>query len=80
MTQFSKLYDKIQNNQANVSFNELIKLMSGFGFDVKNRSSHYTFRHDNLIEIITVKKEPGHIKAVYIKKCLKAIKAVESEV
>jgi len=80
MTQFQKLYDKILNNPVNVSFDELSKLMNDFGFEVKNRSSHYTFRHPDLIEIITVKKEPGCIKAVYVKKCLKAIKTIISEV
>jgi len=76
MTQIQKLYDKIKNNPRNVSFEELSKLMEHFGFEVRSRASHYTFRHGKLNEIITVKKEPGQIKVIYIKKCLTAIESI----
>ena len=79
MTQLQKLYDRIKNNPRNVSFDDLSKLMEFFGFDVKNRASHYTFRHMKLNEIITVKKEPGQIKAVYVKHCLAAIEFITKE-
>jgi Ni,Fe-hydrogenase maturation factor len=80
MTQIQKLYEKIKNNPVGVSFDDLNKLMMHFGFEIKNKSSHFTFRHKNLIDIITVKKEPGHVKAVYVKKCLEAINILFKEV
>jgi len=79
MTQIQKLYGRIKNNPRNVSYDDLSKLMEYFGFEVRNRASHYTFRHERLKEIITVKKEPGQIKAVYVKRCLAAIDVISKE-
>ena len=82
MSVYNKLYQKIKNNPKNVSFNELDKLLTRFGgFKRRNPrggSSHYTYSHSDLSEIITIPKSRP-VKPIYIKKALRAIDMVKDD-
>lgn len=79
MGHYKKLYERLKNSPKNVRFEELENLMTRVGgFEVRNESSHYTFSHPDLPDIITVKKE-NYVKPVYVKRCLKAFDLVISD-
>jgi len=79
VNKYDKLYAKIVNNPKDVSFKELDKLLRIYGFECSNPrsgSSHYTYRHPDLVNILTVPyKRP--IKAIYVKQALAAIEQLE---
>lgn len=79
MSHYEKLYEKIKNNPKDISFNEIDKLLTKMGnFSRRNPrggSSHYTYSHPDLREIITIPKNRP-VKAVYIKKALAAFEMV----
>lgn len=59
----------------NVRFEDLDKVLKYYGFDCrqpKGGSSHYTYFHTNLPDILTVPKDKP-IKAIYVKKAIMAI-------
>ncbi|NLY66261.1 MAG: hypothetical protein GX069_01740 [Tissierellia bacterium] len=82
MSTYEKLYKKIKNNPKNVSFHEIDKLLVQVGGFIRRSprggSSHYTYSHDDLKEIITIPKDRP-IKAVYIKRALAAFDMVKNK-
>lgn len=77
MTKYDKLYTKIVNNTKDIDFKELDKLLRKHGFECSNPgSSHYTYRHPELVNILTIPcKRP--VKAIYVKQVLAAIEELE---
>jgi len=79
LTKADKLYARIVNNPKDVNFEELDKLLLKNGFKRNNPgsgSSHYTYRHPDLIDIVTIpSKRP--VKAIYVKQAIVAIKQLE---
>lgn len=82
MSHYKKLYRKIKNNPKDVSFEYMDKLLTKVGgFTRRNPrggSSHYTYSHPDLMDIITIPKDKP-IKSVYIKKALNAFDIVKGE-
>lgn len=82
MGHYKKLYEKIKNNPRNVSFDEIDKLLCQIGgFSRRNPrsgSSHYTYSHRDLIQIITIPKDKP-IRAHYIKEALEAFEMIISD-
>jgi predicted RNA binding protein YcfA (HicA-like mRNA interferase family) len=82
MSHYKKLYEKIKNNPKDVSFDEIDKLLTKIGgFTRRNPSkgsSHYTYSHPDLMDIITIPKDKP-IKTVYIKRALKVFETVKDE-
>lgn len=74
MGHYNKLLQAVENNPADVSFDDLEKLMTKVdGFTCrKGKGDHYTFSHPKLQEILTVdsrgKRRP--LKAIYVKRAL----------
>ena len=82
MAHYKKLYEKIRNNPRDVSFQDIDKLLTKIGGfskrSPKGGSSHYTYSHPDLDEIITIPKDRP-IKHFYIKKALSAFETVREE-
>lgn len=81
MTRFDKLYNQIVNNPKSVKFEDLDKLLSGFGFECRQPrggSSHYTYHHPRLIDVLSIPKARP-IKAIYVKKAIATIERVGRE-
>lgn len=79
MTRFAKLYAKITNNPRDVNFDDIDKLLRKFGFKCRQPgtgSSHYTYYHPNLPEVLTIPQNRA-IKAIYVKKALEAIEKIK---
>ncbi len=79
MTKLDKLYIKIVNNPKDISFEELDKVLKRYGFICRQPSggsSHYTYIHKHLPDILTIPRNKP-IKAVYVKKALLAIEKLE---
>lgn len=74
MGHYNKLLQAVENNPADVSFDDLEKLMTKVGGSTcrKGKGDHYTFSHPKLQEILTVdsrgKRRP--LKAIYVKRAL----------
>ena len=74
MGHYNKLLQAVEKNPADVSFDDLEKLMTKVGGFTcrKGKGDHYTFSHPKLQEILTVdsrgKRRP--LKAIYVKRAL----------
>lgn len=82
MGHYQDLYFEFKNNPKNVRFEDLDKLLQKFGrFErraPRSGSSHYTYSHPDLFEILTIPKERP-LKIIYVKKAIKALEAVIDE-
>ena len=80
MGHYEKLLQKIENNPADVTFDELEKLMTKVGGFTcrKGKGDHYTSSHGKLQEILTVDSRGKHrpLKAIYVKRALALYKRV----
>lgn len=79
MTRLDKLFFDIVNNPKDVKFEDIDKVLRYYGFDrrqPKSGSSHYTYFHSLLPDILTIPKDKP-IKAVYVKKAIEAIERIE---
>lgn len=80
MGHYNKLLQAVENNPADVSFDDLEKLMTKVGGFTcrKGKGDHYTFSHPKLQEILTVdsrgKRRP--LKAIYVKRALALFRRV----
>lgn len=82
MSYYKKLYQKIKNNPKDVSFKDIDKLLITIGGftrrNPKGGSSHYTYFHPDLKEIITIPKDKP-VKTIYIKNALKLFDIVKGD-
>lgn len=82
MSHYKKLYDKMKNNPRNTRFKDIDKLLTKVGgFTRRNPrggSSHYTYSHSDLIDIITIPKDRP-VKPIYIKRALNAFDVVKED-
>ena len=58
----------------NVSFKDMINLIKGFGFEVKNvRGSHHVFTHVDIPELLNLQEVRGEAKPYQIRQLLKLV-------
>jgi predicted RNA binding protein YcfA (HicA-like mRNA interferase family) len=73
-----KIVDKILKNPKNIAFEELSKLLEGFGFECrqpKGGSSHYIFRKTGNQPISVPKAKP--VNQAYVKQVVKLLNLEE---
>jgi predicted RNA binding protein YcfA (HicA-like mRNA interferase family) len=66
----NKLYQKIilNNTNTNIDFDDLVVLLTAFGFTLKRQSSsHYIFYNDNIEEIINIQPDNNQAKPYQVK-------------
>ncbi len=69
MSKWDKLLSKITALSKDVRFNELQKILEGYGYEMKaprSGSSHYTFRKAGKMPVTIPKDEPINIAYVKI--------------
>ncbi|MFZ2628890.1 MAG: type II toxin-antitoxin system HicA family toxin [Rugosibacter sp.] len=52
---------------ANIDFDELRKLLTGFGFEERTRGSHHMFRRDGVVELLNLQRDGNKAKAYQVK-------------
>lgn len=78
VTQFAKRMAGLRNNPRNVPFEDVHKILINHGFHhraPRAGSSHHTYSHPDLIDIVTV-PYGRPVKAYYVKKMLQALDSV----
>lgn len=81
MSHIEKLLKNLEENPKHVSFTDLDKILKYFGFErrePKSGSSHVTYSHPLLTEILTIPKGSKHVKPIYAKKALKFINVLKN--
>lgn len=79
MSRSRKLQERLKRSPANVPFEELRALLDSNGFVSQTvRGSHWTFRHPELREILTVPRR-NPVKPVYVKLALGLIDKLEGK-
>ena len=70
-----KLLTKILNGSyQNISFNDFVTLIEGFGFEfVRQKGSHQIFWNDDIKESINIQNVDGEAKPYQVKDFLKII-------
>lgn len=79
VTRADKLFASIVNNPKDVRFEDLDKVLKSHGFSRRNPkggSSHYTYFHPKLTDILTIPKNKP-IKAIFVKEAISAIDRIE---
>jgi hypothetical protein len=79
MVSFDKILARIINNPRDVEFKLLDRLLKKHGFKCRQPgkgSSHYTYYHHELEDILTIPYDRP-VKAVYVKKAIAAIQKLK---
>jgi len=79
LSQIEKLFEKLSRKPtpADALFDDVDKLLRAFNFKSRQPSggsSHYTYTHPDIPDIVTVAKHGNKIKAVYIRIVIRTIK------
>ena len=69
-----RLLIRILNRSRNVSFNDMVNLVEGFGFRLaRTRGSHQIFSHPDIPELLNLQEVGGKAKPYQIQQFLKLI-------
>lgn len=69
-----KLLEKILSGSKNIRFNDLVRLVEGFGFVLSRvRGSHHIFEHPKIPEILNLQNDNGHAKPYQVKQFLQLV-------
>ena len=69
-----KLLEKILNSNKNVHFNDLVTLITAFGFTlIRNASSHHIYEHKDIAEMVNIQNDKGKAKPYQIKQFLQLV-------
>lgn len=75
-----KLLKKIESRINNTSFNEIKKVLIGFGFRLDRvRGSHFVFERNWPTANISVPSHNNRVKPVYVKKVIETLKNLHYE-
>ena len=66
-----KLLNKILNNNRNIRFADMLKLVTAYGFELKRiNGSHHIYIHPNIKELINLQEVDDKVKPYQIKQFL----------
>ena len=69
-----RLLIRILNRSRNVSFDDMVNLVRGFGFRlVRTQGSHHIFSHPDLPELLNLQEFGGKAKPYQIQQFLKLV-------
>lgn len=74
MVKKQKLLKRILNNPKDVGFDDMVKIVESFGFELGRISgSHHVFSHPELSEIINLQNVGGKAKSYQVKQFIAVI-------
>ncbi|MDD5638136.1 MAG: type II toxin-antitoxin system HicA family toxin [Atribacterota bacterium] len=81
MSQIEKLFEKLSRRPTptDVLYYDIDKLLRAYNFKIRqpsSGSSHYTYLHPDLQEIVTIAKHGNKVKAAYVRMAVRAIEKV----
>jgi predicted RNA binding protein YcfA (HicA-like mRNA interferase family) len=75
-----KLLEKILSGSKNVRFNDLVRLVEAFGFELARiNGSHHIFEHPNVPEILNLQNSKGQAKPYQIHQFLQLVEQYNLE-
>jgi predicted RNA binding protein YcfA (HicA-like mRNA interferase family) len=75
-----RLLEKILSGSKNVRFNDFVRLVEAFGFELSRiRGSHYIFEHPNVREILNLQNDKGQAKPYQIRQFLQLVEQYDLE-
>ena len=81
MSQIEKLFEKLRRRPTptDVLFDEVDRLLKAYHFKSRHPSggsSHFTYAHPELLDIVTIAKHGNKVKAGYVRNAINAIEKV----
>ncbi|MDJ1184273.1 type II toxin-antitoxin system HicA family toxin [Roseofilum casamattae] len=74
MSKRQKTFEKILAGSKNVSFNEFVSLVEGFGFVLeRTNGSHHIFIHPDIPDLVNIQNYKGQAKIYQIKQFLQLV-------
>lgn len=74
MAKKKKILEKVLAGSKNISFNDFILLVEGFGFHLSRVSgSHHIFSHSTVKELVNLQNVKGQIKPYQIKQFMELV-------
>ncbi len=69
MAKIEKLIHNILSGQsdANIKFNDVVRLLNHLGFEMRTKGSHNIFRKDGVNELINIQKDGNKAKPYQIR-------------
>jgi predicted RNA binding protein YcfA (HicA-like mRNA interferase family) len=75
-----KLLQKILAGSKNIRFNDFIRLVEAFGFQLSRvRGSHHIFEHPDVLEIVNLQNSKGRVKPYQIRQFLQLVEQYDLE-
>ena len=75
-----KLLQKILAGSKNIRFNDFIRLVEAFGFQLSRvRGSHHVFEHPDVLEIVNLQNSKGRVKPYQIRQFLQLVEQYDLE-
>jgi predicted RNA binding protein YcfA (HicA-like mRNA interferase family) len=75
-----KLLEKILSSSKNIRFNDFVRLVEGFGFELSRvNGSHHIFEHPNVPEILNLQNRKGQVKPYQIRQFLQLVEQYDLE-
>ena len=80
MSKRRKILAKILAGSRNVAFNDVVRLVEGFGFRLSRVSgSHYIFVHPSITELLNLQNVNGHAKPYQIRQLMDLVERYNLE-
>jgi predicted RNA binding protein YcfA (HicA-like mRNA interferase family) len=74
MAKKKKILEKVLAGSKNISFNDFILLVEGFGFYLSRvRGSHHIFSHSTVKELVNLQNVKGQVKPYQIKQFMELV-------
>ena len=74
MAKLKKILAKVLAGSKNISFNDFVLLVEGFGFRLSRTSgSHHIFTHPNVKELVNLQNVNGQVKPYQIRQFMEVV-------
>jgi predicted RNA binding protein YcfA (HicA-like mRNA interferase family) len=80
MTKLKKILAKVLSGSKNITFEDFVQLVEGFGFRLACvNGSHHIFVHDSVKELVNLQNVNGQVKPYQVKQVMELIERYNLE-